>query len=254
VNGLALFSEKAGTAREALLKRFFTLAADRSPLVSHAAEAALAAYHVPREVIMHDVLLYGEHRKPPVVALLHAGPISVKFQDGELRYLSVGEKEIARRIYFAVRDERWDTVMPEFESIDVQQTAYSFHITMKAVCRNDVADYRWSGEIVGTEAGKDHLSPSPGRPTPISNRRASASTCSTARDRWPVRRMKLVDEKGTVTPGAFPKKLSRTACWRASTLFARCATHRRRGMTVSAGLAGQNFGMEDQRNFGRFLV
>src|SRR4051794_3324508 len=33
---------------------------------------------------------------------LRAGPITLKFQDGQLRYLRVGEKEMIRRIYFGV--------------------------------------------------------------------------------------------------------------------------------------------------------
>src|SRR5258708_2214068 len=42
---------------------------------------------------------------------LRAGPVRLKFADGELRYLRVGDKEIIRRIYFAVRAGNWDTAM-----------------------------------------------------------------------------------------------------------------------------------------------
>src|SRR5258708_1292060 len=50
---------------------------------------------------------------------LHAGPISLKFEDGELRYLYVGQKEIVRRVYFAVRDGSWNTAMPRFTNVAV---------------------------------------------------------------------------------------------------------------------------------------
>jgi len=48
--------------------------------------------------------------QPSVPRLLHAGPITVKLEDGELRYLYVGQKEIVRRVYFAVRDGQWKLI------------------------------------------------------------------------------------------------------------------------------------------------
>jgi hypothetical protein len=70
-----------------------------------------------------DEALYGEARPEPHVRHVAAGPIRMKFQDGELRYLRVGQREIVRRIYFAVRDERWDTVMPRFTRLQVDAKA-----------------------------------------------------------------------------------------------------------------------------------
>src|SRR5689334_8262477 len=51
---------------------------------------------------------------------LRAGPVRVKLADGQLRYIRVGDKEIIRRIYFAVRDDHWRTPMPQFTEYRVE--------------------------------------------------------------------------------------------------------------------------------------
>ncbi len=104
---------------------------------------------------MDNQTLYGWDRPEPVVACLNAGPISLKFQDGEMRYLRIGGKEIIRRVYFAVRDRVFDTAMPVFDKLEVEDNGSSFRVSMSALCKNDTehADFSWTGEIVGSEDG-----------------------------------------------------------------------------------------------------
>src|SRR5437764_8035299 len=66
---------------------------------------------------------------------LRAGPVRLKLQDGELRYLRVGGKEIVRRIYFAVRDGAWQTAMPRFTKMDVREGDGGFSVHLAADCR-----------------------------------------------------------------------------------------------------------------------
>ena len=84
---------------------------------------------------------------------LTAGPIHLKFCDGEIRYLYVGEREIARRVYFAVRDKNWQTVMPKFSKITLHKQANAFTVDLQADCVTDKADYHWKGQIQGTADG-----------------------------------------------------------------------------------------------------
>lgn len=90
---------------------------------------------------------------------LAAGPVRCTFVDGELRYLHVGDREIVRRVYFAVRDRRWGTVLPRFTRISVQQSAQNnksgFTIDLAAVCKNEASgvDYQWTGRIEGKGDG-----------------------------------------------------------------------------------------------------
>ena len=49
-------------------------------------------------------LLTGRDEAPPEQHLLQAGPLTMVFESGDLRYLKLGGREVIRRIYAAVRD------------------------------------------------------------------------------------------------------------------------------------------------------
>ena len=85
---------------------------------------------------------------------LRAGPIRLKFQDGQLRYLKVGEKEIVRRVYFAVRDGSWNTAMPQFTKMQVDRQADHFTVQLAAQCQRGPTQYHWTGTITGTADGR----------------------------------------------------------------------------------------------------
>src|SRR6202035_2486754 len=85
---------------------------------------------------------------------LQAGPIRLKLQDGQLRYLRVGDKEIVRRIYFGVRDGNWATAMPTYTLMKIDNAGDHFTIQMAADCRMGAVDFSWTGSIVGTADGK----------------------------------------------------------------------------------------------------
>src|SRR5579884_2660631 len=91
---------------------------------------------------------------PGKAVQLRAGPIRLKFQDGELRYINVGDKEIVRRIYFGVRDPNWNTAMPKFTTMQVDRGDDHFTINLAADCRLDPVFYQWTGTITGTADGK----------------------------------------------------------------------------------------------------
>jgi len=248
VRALAQLPGKVGTQRDAVVQGLLDAVADHATAVTQAAAQALTAYQVPREVMMRDVLRYGEHRKAPIVYDLHAGPIRLKFQDGELRYLYAGDREIVRRVYFAVRDSRWDTLTPTLTTLDVQQQADAFVIKLAATLKNDIVDYSWAGTITGTATGKITFTvqgqPNADFTTPRLGMCVLFGAASLAGQPY-----ELVDEKGDVRPGVFPVNVSRS-------LLADLFTFRTlryvtaNGMMVSVGLTPDGFGMEDQRNFG----
>lgn len=195
-----------------------------------------------------DGVLYGAPRKAPAMYRLHAGPASMKFQDGELRYLYVGDKEIVRRVYFGVRDERWDTVMPELSDINVQQTDVGFKISFSAVCRNDIADYSWHGEIHGGVDGKIVFAVNGAANAEFKSPRIGINILFGAGS-LAGQAYEVVDGKGAATADTFPLNVSEALlaeCNSFQTLHYTAAD----GMTVSTGLDTKCVGMEDQRNFG----
>ncbi len=84
---------------------------------------------------------------------LTAGPIRCKLVDGELRYLTVGDKEVVRRVYFAVRNGEWATAMPRFSKMEVKEGNGGFTVSLAADCRAVGVDYSWSGTIEGKADG-----------------------------------------------------------------------------------------------------
>jgi outer membrane protein assembly factor BamB len=244
VRAAAFRALAAHAASPEIAPRLLDGAADANPLVAAAAVRALAAHHVPNEVIMSDIQLYGAQRVDPVIAWLHAGPIRVKFQDGELRYLTVGDREIVRRVYFAVRDGHWDTAMPVFRRVDIEQKADSFRIRLEADCVNEVANYRWSGEIVGTPEGK--ITFTAGGQAEAEFRSPRIGFCLLyGAEALAGQTYELLDADGKATPGAFPKDVSPQLL---ATKFTGLRYTTPDGLTVTCR-AGGGFGMEDQRNY-----
>lgn len=155
VEHLAALAAHVGASREEVVASLLEVLAGANPSAARAAREALAgAFQVSTAVIAADELLYGAQRPRPSVEHLSAGPIRLKFQDGELRYLYVGERQVVRRIYFAVRDRRWDTVMPALSRIQVQKDEKAFRIRFSARCRSELADYGFSADIAGTADGR----------------------------------------------------------------------------------------------------
>lgn len=84
---------------------------------------------------------------------LRAGPLRMRFENGDLRYIKWGEHEILRRIYAAVRDRNWGTVPVQISDLKFEIQAESFHVSYDATHREREIDFVWRGEITGDEAG-----------------------------------------------------------------------------------------------------
>jgi hypothetical protein len=69
-----------------------------------------------------NVLYYGTETALPEQVQLQAGPLSVLFEDGDLRYIRHGDREVVRRVYVAVRDRNWGTVLPRLSNLKIERT------------------------------------------------------------------------------------------------------------------------------------
>lgn len=196
----------------------------------------------------HDIYLFGAERTPSITKHIHAGPVRAKFEDGELRYMYVGEKEIVRRVYFGVRDQRWDTVMPQITDCSADIETDRFSISFNAHCKNDVADYSWNGRIIGTPDGKIDFSVQGTANSTFQAPRLGINilygTTSLGGQKY-----ELIDDRGRVSRGAFPTRVTPELLADFNSFrILRYTTDD--GMTVSTSLDSQCIGMEDQRNFG----
>jgi len=86
--------------------------------------------------------------------ILHAGPVQMLYESGFLRYITYGETEILRMIYFALRDENWATLslQTEQEVTDIQ--ADHFTIEYDAYHEKDGRRiFQWRVSISGFADG-----------------------------------------------------------------------------------------------------
>jgi hypothetical protein len=88
-----------------------------------------------------------------VAAPLRAGPFTMLYENGDLRYVSLGEREVIRRIYVAVRDRDWGTVPPRLTDELVEVGEDSFRISYHVRNLRGGIDFRWRAKILGQPDG-----------------------------------------------------------------------------------------------------
>jgi hypothetical protein len=183
---------------------------------------------------------------------LQAGPIRCRFVDGELRYLYVGEKEIVRRLYFAVRDRHWDTISPTFKRISIKQRNDTFTVELDATVKGtfykdeEPVDFAWKGKITGTADGKITFEASGvANADFLSNR---IGLCVLYGSPSVVgQSFETLDKNNTLNKAIFPELVQpQLVAPKYQTLSYQTAD----GLKVTTTTTGATFDMEDQRTYG----
>ena len=101
-----------------------------------------------------NVLYYGKADPLPEQIGLRAGPLTMLYENGDLRYIKLGEHELVRRLYVAIRDRNWNTTANQLS--DVQMEIADDHFQISYTCTNQLADidFVWQGTLVGAADGK----------------------------------------------------------------------------------------------------
>ena len=99
------------------------------------------------------VSYYGKDTPLPEHKELRAGPLSLMFEDGDLRYVRFGNQEIIRRVYVAIRDHNWDTILPKLSNLQIDIADEKFKITYDVENKQDNIHFFWQGTIIGEEDG-----------------------------------------------------------------------------------------------------
>jgi REP element-mobilizing transposase RayT len=105
-------------------------------------------------VLPKTVLYYGKDEPPPERRALRAGPLSLVYEDGDLRYIRLDDREIVRRLYVAVRDHNWGTVPAVLSNVRIEAGDDTFEITYDAEHRQGPIDFFWHAEISGDATGQ----------------------------------------------------------------------------------------------------
>ena len=176
---------------------------------------------------------------------LRAGPLTLAFDRGELRWIRLGDREVLRAIYAAVRPPDWSTVPAVLENLQVDAGVDRFEIRFDAVHRAGPLWLEWRGHLQGTPDGRVRFEmDGVARSTFLRNRiglcvlhpmeECAGAACS------------VETTDGTVTPGTFPRLVSPHQPF----LDLRAVRHGvAPGVEAEVRFEGEVFEMEDQRNW-----
>lgn len=99
------------------------------------------------------ILRRGSAEPLPERVPLRAGPLSLLYEAGSLRAIRLGDREVLRAIYVAVRDRDWGTIPPAFSEVRIERDADRFRIAFLAEHRQGPIDFAWRGAITGDPDG-----------------------------------------------------------------------------------------------------
>jgi D-apionolactonase len=104
-------------------------------------------------MISTNMIRYGSDAPLPPRRTLRAGPLSAVLENGDLRYIRLGDVEVVRRLYMAVRDQNWATIEPVYKEFTVHDGGDHFRVDMVVENVAGDVDFAWAGTIIGTADG-----------------------------------------------------------------------------------------------------
>ncbi len=182
----------------------------------------------------------------PEVLTLNAGPLSMVFQpsDGFLRYLRLGDIEVLRGAYAAVRDRNWDTIAPEITLERCEIGDDAFDLTFAVRCRSGEVDFRWAGRLSGTPEGTVDFTFDGEALRDFQRNRIGF--CVLHPPELAGRPCRVENPEGEVTEGCFPERISPHQPF----FNIRAIAHPvAAGLSLEVRMEGEVFEMEDQRNW-----
>lgn len=99
------------------------------------------------------VIYYGKNEPLPDRSQLRAGPLTLVWENGDLRTIKLGDREVLRRIYVAIRDRNWGTVPPVLSNLVMDVQEASFRISFDVSNQQNEVDFFWQGAITGEMNG-----------------------------------------------------------------------------------------------------
>ncbi|CTQ63368.1 D-apionate lactonase [Roseibium album] len=99
------------------------------------------------------IRLYGTETAPEPFRILRAGPLEVRLENGNLRYIRFEGHEVLRAISYVVRDRDWGTLAATISDLVILEEPGKFEISYVSSYRNQGADLSVKAQITGTETG-----------------------------------------------------------------------------------------------------
>ncbi len=193
---------------------------------------------------MHP-LRYGREEGRPEGIPLRAGPLTLRYEAGNLRYVRLGSREVVRMVYAAVRDHNWLTVPARIENEKRDIRPDAFRITYDCHYADGPVRFRARYVLEGSPEGRLTCRMEGEALAPFRKNRIGFCV------HHPVHEMMgvvctVTHPDGTTSEAAFPEAISprqpfrniREMAWRVSD-----------GCRARLQFAGDVFETEDQRNW-----
>ena len=188
----------------------------------------------------------GEDNTPSEPMELQAGPLTMLFepQNAFLRYLRLGDVEVLRGVYAAVRDHNWDTVAANVSNLELTRTDDGFRLSFLVTHRENEVDFSWDGELAGRADGTVRFSFRGVAGSTFRRNRIGFCVLHPASCAGLTCAVEKVD--GSTEAGAFPGLVSPHQPFK----DLRSISHEvSPGVTARVRMEGDTFEMEDQRNW-----
>ena len=205
-----------------------------------AANGSLAG--IPRRV-----LYYGTDQPLPRQIPLRAGPLHLIFEPdlAQIRRICLGDREVLRAVYGAVRDHNWGTVLPQVRDLVVTTEELGFEVRFVADCRNQDVDFTWQGELRGEADGTIRFT-FHGQAHRDFHRNRIGFNILHPVDTLPGQPVRVESVDGSLADGRMPNQISPHQPF----LNLRAITHEvQPGVHAEVRMEGDTFEMEDQRNW-----
>jgi D-apionolactonase len=84
---------------------------------------------------------------------LRAGPLRLVLEDGALRSVRLGDREVLQAVRMAVRDVHWGTVPHRFTRFEIEQAPDCFRARFSSEDEEGAIAFGWDGEVEGCSDG-----------------------------------------------------------------------------------------------------
>jgi hypothetical protein len=196
-------------------------------------------------MLSRNVLYYGKDDSLPEQIELRAGPLTMVFEDGGLRYIKLGEREILRGIYVAIRDRTWGTVMPIVFNVQLDVSDDTFRVNFDVRNKEGNIDVFWQGTITGDPQGT--ITFIMDGTTHSTFLRSRIGFCVLHPIKECIGQQCTVEKvDGTIEKGMFPRAISPTQPFADMRAISYPVIP---GLGVEVRFEGDIFEMEDQRNW-----
>jgi D-apionolactonase len=197
------------------------------------------------QTLPRQVVLSGRDEELPRRIPLRAGPLSAVYEHGDLRYIRLGDREIIRRIYVAVRDRNWGTVPIALSDVQIEIDDQAFRIQYVARHQRNEIDFLWKSMIIGSTDGEIRFEMDGHARSTFLRNRIGFCVLHPPRE-CAGQPCVVIHDDGTREQGVFPRLIMPDSPFREMAGIAHEVVP---GVWADLRFNGDVFEMEDQRNW-----